>query len=64
MKVTIRKSRRNIRVRKYKYSGVVMYNKRLTSLTTKHVSEIRKKAERRVNFIGRLGFQGDSQRPT
>ena len=47
----------------YKYLGVLLSNKRLTSLITTHVSEILKKAERRVNCIRHLGFQRDGLRP-
>ena len=42
----------------YKYSGVVMYNKRLTSLTTKRVSKIMKKVEREEStLLDALGFR-------
>ena len=41
----------------YKYLGVIISNKRQTSLITHHISSILKKAERRVNSIRHLGFQ-------
>ena len=51
------------KITKYKYLGVVLSNKRLTSLYTHHFKRVIEKAEKRLNFIRHFGFDSDGLRP-
>ena len=50
-------------VKNYKYLGIKLSSKRLTSLITNHISYIIEKAEKRINCIKHLGFHCDGLRP-
>ena len=50
-------------ITKYKYLGVVLSNKRLTSLYTHHFKLVIERAEKRLNCIRHFGFDSDGLRP-
>ena len=50
-------------ITKYKYLGVVLSNKRLTSLFTHHFKLVIERAEKRLNCIRHFGFNSDGLRP-
>ena len=51
------------KITKYKYLGVVLSNKRLTSLYTHHFKQVIERAEKRLNCIRHFGFDSDGLRP-